>query len=200
MINCIEQESLEIRRSIYALGKTPMVADHCLIDTISACVKHCPTAFNVQSARVAILFDKFHTNFWKMVWLNLKEVTPDERIESAKSKIDSFIDAYGTILFFEDKNALKKLKKQYPLYKKNMHDWVMQANGMLQYMVWQTLAENEEGASLQHYNELIKKQVNIMFDLPRNWEIVAQMPWGSIEKTPYQKTFLPIEDRVKIFK
>ena len=38
MINCIEQESLEIRRSIYALGKTPMVADHCLIDTISACV------------------------------------------------------------------------------------------------------------------------------------------------------------------
>ena len=171
-----------------------------MIDTISACVKHCPTAFNVQSARVAILFDKFHTNFWKMVWLNLKEVTPDERIESAKSKIDSFIDAYGTILFFEDKNALKKLKKQYPLYKKNMHDWVMQANGMLQYMVWQTLAENEEGASLQHYNELIKKQVNIMFDLPRNWEIVAQMPWGSIEKTPYQKTFLPIEDRVKIFK
>ena len=38
MINCIEQESLEIRRSIYALGKTPIVADHCLIDTISACV------------------------------------------------------------------------------------------------------------------------------------------------------------------
>ena len=81
-----------------------------------------------------------------------------------------------------------------------MHDWTFEANGMLQYMVWQSLAENEIGASLQHYNELIEEDVKKMLDLPDSWKILSQMPFGSIEKTPAEKTFLPLENRFKIFK
>ena len=67
-------------------------------------------------------------------------------------------------------------------------------------MIWQTLAENEVGASLQHYNELITQSVNKMFELPKTWELVAQMPFGSIETEPAEKTFLPLEGRLKILR
>ena len=115
-------------------------------------------------------------------------------------KINSFDEAYGTVLFFEDLDILAQLQKDFPLYQKNMHDWTYEANGMLQYMIWQALAENEIGASLQHYNELIEDDVKKMLSLPDNWKILAQMPFGSIEKTPAEKTFLPLENRFKIFK
>ena len=71
---------------------------------------------------------------------------------------------------------------------------------MLQYMSGQALADNEIGASLQHYNELIEDDVKKMLSLPDNWQILAQMPFGNIEKTPAEKTFLPLENRLMIFK
>lgn len=200
MISCIEQESLKTRRSIYALGNTAMVSDHCLIDTFSECLKNCPTPFNMQSARLAVLFNSYHGEFWNMVWKNLKEVTPLERLEAAKNKIASFARAYGTVLFFEDTEELSKMKKQYALYAANMKNWTLEANGMLQYMIWQALAENDEGASLQHYNELVEKQLGNWLNLPKSWKLIAQMPWGNIEKEAGEKTFLPTEKRMKIFR
>ena len=48
MTNCIEQDSLSRRRSIYALGHTRIVTDFCLEDTLKDCLKNCPTPFNAQ--------------------------------------------------------------------------------------------------------------------------------------------------------
>lgn len=200
MTHCIEQDSLTRRRSIYALGHTRIVTDFCLEDTLKDCLKNCPTPFNAQSARLVLLLNQQHTNFWKLVLQKVLAVTPLGKKDSTAQKINSFAVAYGTILFFEDLSVLEQLQKDFPLYQKNMHDWTFEANGMLQYMVWQALAENEIGASLQHYNELIEEDVKKMLGLPDSWKILAQMPFGSIEKTPAEKTFLPLENRFKIFK
>lgn len=200
MTHCIEQDSLTRRRSIYALGHTRIVTDFCLEDTLKDCLKNCPTPFNAQSARLVLLLNQQHTNFWKLVLQKVLAVTPLGKKDSTTQKINSFAAAYGTILFFEDLSVLEQLQKDFPLYQKNMHDWTFEANGMLQYMVWQALAENEIGASLQHYNELIEEDVKKMLGLPDSWKILAQMPFGSIEKTPAEKTFLPLENRFKIFK
>lgn len=200
MTHCIEQDSLTRRRSIYALGHTRIVTDFCLEDTLKDCLKNCPTPFNAQSARLVLLLNQQHTNFWKLVLQKVLTVTPLGKKDSTAQKINSFAAAYGTILFFEDLSVLEQLQKDFPLYQKNMHDWTFEANGMLQYMVWQALAENEIGASLQHYNELIEEDVKKMLGLPDSWKILAQMPFGSIEKTPAEKTFLPLENRFKIFK
>ena len=54
---------------------------------------------------------------------------------SVTQKINSFSEAYGTILFFEDLEVLEQLQKEFPLYQKNMHDWTFESNGMLQYMI-----------------------------------------------------------------
>ena len=200
MAHCIEQDSLKTRRSIYGLGKLSNSANACLEDSVKSCLLNCPTPFNVQSARVAVLFGKSHQHFWDGVWRNLKKVIPSSGQKKIKEKIESFAAAHGTILFFEDKTALSELKKQFPLYAKNMKTWTQQANGMLQFMIWQVLAENNIGASLQHYNELIEKDLSTMFNLPKNWELVAQMPFGSIEKEPAEKIFLPLDERIKLFK
>ena len=200
MLHCIEQDSLERRRSVYGLGSSVSVSEACFLETISSCLKHCPTAFNVQSARLAVLLGKEHHRFWDLVWQNMSKLLNDAQKASAQARIDSFSRAYATILFFEDTRSLAKLKKQFPLYKKNMSVWMQQGNGMLQYMIWQTLAENEIGASLQHYNELIENDMTKTFGIPKHWKMVAQMPCGSIEKEPAPKTFLPIEDRLLVLK
>lgn len=200
MAYCIEQDSLKTRRSIYGLGKLSASANACLEDSVKSCLLNCPTPFNVQSARLVLLLNKSHQQFWDKVWHNLKKVIPAAGQKSTKTKIESFAAAHGTILFFEDKTALAELKKQFPLYAKNMKTWTQQANGMLQFMIWQVLAENNIGASLQHYNELIEKDLRSMYDVPKNWELVAQMPFGSIEKEPAEKTFSPLEERIRVFK
>lgn len=200
MTNCIEQDSLSRRRSIYALGHTRIVTDFCLEDTLKDCLKNCPTPFNAQSAKLVLLLNKNHLDFWNLVLQKVTAAAPIGKKESVKQKINSFAVAYGTILFFEDLSVLEQLQKDFPLYQKNMHDWTYEANGMLQYMIWQALAENEIGASLQHYNELIEDDVKKMLSLPDNWKILAQMPFGSIEKTPAEKTFLPLENRLMIFR
>lgn len=199
-MNCIEQDSLSRRRSVYGLSNLLPVSENCFTETIESCILHCPTPFNVQSARVVILFDKQHRLLWQNIWKNLQKVISDKQAAATKKRIDSFARAYGTILFFEDKKSLTALKKQFPLYAKNMSTWVQQANGMLQYMIWQTLAENEIGANLQHYNELIAEQIHTLFDLPKNWELVAQMPFGAIATEPEPKTSLPLETRLKVLR
>lgn len=200
MTNCIEQDSLSRRRSIYALGHTRIVTDFCLEDTLKDCLKNCPTPFNSQSARLVLLLNKNHLDFWNLVLQKVTAAAPIGKKDSVAQKINSFAAAYGTILYFEDLSVLEQLQKDFPLYQKNMHDWTYEANGMLQYMIWQALAENEIGASLQHYNELIEDDVKKMLSLPDNWKILAQMPFGSIEKTPAEKTFLPLENRLMIFR
>ncbi len=200
MTHCIEQDSLTRRRSVYALGHTRVVTDFCLEDTLKDCLKNCPTPFNAQSARLVLLLDKHHSNFWDLVAEKVLAAAVSGKKETAKQKMNSFKSAYGTILYFEDLDVLAQIQKEFPLYQQNMRDWTLEANGMLQYMLWQALAENEIGASLQHYNELIEDDVKKMLDLPENWKILAQMPFGSIEKSPPEKTFLPLENRFKIFK
>ena len=48
--------------------------------------------------------------------------------------------------------------------------------------------------------KLIEEDVKKMLDLPDSWKILSQMPFGSIEKTPAEKTFLPLENRLVIFR
>ena len=55
------------------------------------------------------------------------------------------------------------------------------------------------GASLQHYNPLIDEAVAREWQLPASWKLTAQMPFGSPECKPDEKTFLPLDGRLKMF-
>lgn len=188
------------RRTIYALGKDLPLDEKAVVQLIEDCVLHCPTAFNMQSARTVILFRQSHADFWKMVEKEAVAAASSEKKEQAMKNIRRFSEAYATILFYEDSDVVEEFAAKFPLYRQNMETWAMQANGMLEYMIWQVLAENGIGASLQHYTELVETQTSRHFNLPKSWKMVAQMPFGSIVRPAAEKTFLPLADRVKIFR
>lgn len=187
------------RRSIYSLGNKQILAEEQITDILTNALKFCPSAFNSQSARMVILYADYYQKLWDIVLTQLSKIVPEDKMGQTITKIKTFTTGLGTVLFFEDTDTIKSLQEKFPLYSENFPKWSLQSNGMLQYMVWLALAEQNIGASLQHYNPLIDNEVKMAFDLPEHWQLLAQMPFGSIEQPADEKSFLPLEERVKIF-
>ena len=76
------------------------------------------------------------------------------KIEATAQKLNLFKAGAATVLFFEDQDVVKGLQEQFPSYAANFPIWADQANAMVQYAVWTTLAAAGIGANLQHYNPL----------------------------------------------
>lgn len=194
------EDFTEKRRSIYSLGQKQVLSEEKITELVEHAVKHCPSAFNSQSARVVILFGKNYQRFWEIVAETLKGIVSERSFEKTAKKLESFKNGLGTILFFEDMDVIKSLQEKFPLYADNFPKWSLQSNGMLEYVVWTSLAERNVGASLQHYNPVIDEAVAKEWKLSESWQLLAQMPFGSIEIPADEKTFEPVDKRVKVFK
>lgn len=193
-------EVLEHRRTIYGISKESTISDERLEEIIKFAVKNTPSAFNSQSARVVVLLGEKHDKVWNIAKEELRKIVPKESFEGTEKKIDSFKNGYGTILFFEDQNVVKSLQEQYALYKDNFPVWSEQASGMLQINIWNALSAEGLGVSLQHYNPLIDDKVREQWNIPHNWKLRGQMPFGKPTSGPQDKDFLPLEDRVKFYR
>lgn len=187
------------RRSVYHLNTKVDLTQMQIMNLIRECVKECPTAFNSQSARIVVLFGESYQNFWQLVENKLKTIVSEEKFSATKLRLDSFKSGIGTVLFFEDMSVVQELQQKMPTYKDNFPLWAEQSNAILQYMIWTALQEHHIGASLQHYNPLIDDEVKKIFKIPHDWRLIAQMPFGGIAVYPSEKTYLPIDERVRIF-
>ena len=192
-------EALKERRSIYAISKETTVSNERIQEVINEAVLHTPSSFNSQSARVVVLFGENHNKLWDITEASLKKIVPEENFAPTKEKIDSFRNGYASVLFFEDQNVVKNLQEQFSLYKDNFPVWSQQSSGMLQYVIWTSLAVEGLGASLQHYNELIEEDVAKEWNIPSGWKLVAQMPFGKPVSGAGEKEFLPLEEREKTY-
>ncbi len=192
-------EALKERRSIYAISNESGVSNERIQEVINEAVLHTPSAFNSQSARVVVLFGENHNKLWDITEASLKKIVPEENFAPTKEKIDSFRNGYASVLFFEDQNVVKNLQEQFSLYKDNFPVWSQQSSGMLQYVIWTSLAVEGLGASLQHYNELIEEDVAKEWSIPSGWKLVAQMPFGKPVAGAGEKEFLPLDERVKTY-
>lgn len=188
------------RRTFYNISKEPVVSDDKIKEIIENAVKHTPSAFNSQSARVILLLGNHHDKLWEITKEALRKIVPSEQFSSTENRINSFKNGYGTILFFEDISVIESLQSQFPLYKDNFPIWSQQANGMHQFVIWTGLEIEGFGVSLQHYNEVIEADVKKEWTIPSNWKMIAQMPFGKATKEPDEKQFNPLEDRIKVFK
>lgn len=189
------------RRSIYALGKDVRPTEDEITKLVTEVVKQSPSAFNSQTARIVFAYGDAHDRVWDIVLDELKKVVPEEAFANSKQKIDSqFKAGFGTLLWFTDMSKVKELEDGFPLYADNFYDWSEQHVGNSQFAVWTELAENQIGASVQHYNPLIDNAIKDAFKIPDEWRLRSQMPFGSIEALAGDKDFMPDEDRFKIFK
>lgn len=187
------------RRTFYNISKEAVVSDDKIKEIIQKAVKHTPSAFNSQSARVVLLLEKQHDKLWDIATEALRKIVPSDQFSSTEEKINSFKNGYGTILFFEDMSIIESLQSQFPLYKDNFPIWSQQASGMHQFVVWTGLEIEGFGVSLQHYNEVIEADVKKEWNIPNNWKMIAQMPFGKPTKEPDEKQFNPLDDRIKVF-
>ncbi|HKL85512.1 MAG TPA: nitroreductase family protein [Treponemataceae bacterium] len=186
---------VENRRSIYKIGKNSKVPFFKIEKVLEKAILHTPSAFNSQSGRVVLLMNEHSSLFWKMVKESLELIVPKEAFEETEKKIKAFDSGIGTVLFFEDQTVVSGLMKDFELYKDHFPLWSLQSNGMLQFVVWSGLESLGLGASLQHYNPLIDLQVSKEWSIPISWKLLAQMPFGSIESPPDEKTFSSLEKR-----
>lgn len=192
-------ELIKKRRSIYSIGKNLKYTPSELEGLIQEAVKHSPSAFNSQSSRVVILFNQSHQNFWNIVLDVLKTIVPAGALAGTEQKIQSFAAGAGTVLFFEDQDVIKGLQEQFELYTDNFPVWSEHSTAIAQFAVWNVLAEQGIGASLQHYNPIIDEKINAAFDIPAQWKLRAQLVFGSIEGEAGEKAFIEDESRFKTF-
>jgi len=192
---------LNQRRSIYALGKNVGATDDEIVKLAEDAIQASPTAFNSQTVRAVFLFGDKHDQLWELVADRLKSEVPTEAAyQNTLKKINSFKAGFGTILYLTDTSIVKQLENDFPLYADNFATWAEQAQGIAQNNVWVSLAENKIGASLQHYNPIIDELVAQAFDLPANWMLRAQMPFGSIEGPAGDKDYMDRSQQFKVLK
>ncbi len=187
------------RRTQYSLGKNIALPDEEIDALIREAVRLSPSAFNSQSSRVVILHREENQKLWDIVKSELSHIVEGEAKKHSFRKIDSFAAGAGAVLFFEDRNVIRILQDQWPLYADHFPDWSEQASGMAQLSVWIALAGIGIGASLQHYNPLVDAKIKRHWNIPETWRLRAQMPFGSNEAPFPAKTVISDNDRFRSF-
>lgn len=188
------------RRTIYHLGRNMQHSVDEINEIIYNAIHDSPSAFNSQSARFVVLFNEHHDKLWEIAKAELKKIVPEDQFEATETRINSFKAGFGTVLFFEDSATIENLQEEFALYAENFPKWSEQSTGINLYGVWLALADNEIGASVQHYNPLIDEEVFKTWEIPSSWCLKAQMPFGSIESPAAEKAYLERESRFKTFK
>ncbi|MPL68000.1 hypothetical protein SDC9_13704 [bioreactor metagenome] len=188
------------RRSYYGISKEFVASDERIQEIVEEAVKHTPSPFNSQSARVVVLLGEEHNKLWGIVEAELRKIVPPEKFAPTQEKLNSFRNGYGSILYFEDMAVVANLQNQFPLYKDNFPIWSHHSSGMHQHVIWTALEIEGFGASIQHYSPLIDEAVKETWNIPDTWKLIAQMPFGKPTAVPGAKDFQPLAERVKIFK
>ncbi|MEY8190575.1 nitroreductase family protein [Peribacillus simplex] len=191
--------AIEDRRSYYSLSKERVVPNKRIKEVIDHAVQYSPSAFNSQSARVIVLTGQNHDQLWDITKKTLRKAIGAKDFEKTEEKMNSFINGYGTVLFFEDQAIIDRLQEQFKTYADNFPIWSDQSSAILQFVVWTSLEIEGFGASLQHYNPLIDDEVRKTWDISRDWKLIAQMPFGKPTAEPDDKDFSPLEERVKYY-
>ncbi|MDN5566819.1 MAG: nitroreductase family protein [Psychrobacter sp.] len=193
------QQAFNERRSIYALGSDLPVVPQAIVNMVERILLHTPSSFNSQSSRLVVLFGDQHERLWDITELKLREAVGDGDFSSSKKKMDGFRAAAGTVLFYEDKKVIKAMQDKFALYADRFPIWAEQTSAMHQYALWTELRTVEVGASLQHYNPLIDEDVAKAFSIDDDWDLIAQMPFGNILEPAGEKTYQPLNERMKVF-
>ena len=192
------QQAFNERRSIYALGNELPTAPQAIVNMAERVLLHTPSSFNSQSSRLVVLFGDQHQQLWDITELKLRDEVGDGDFTNSKQKMDGFRAAAGTVLFYEDKKVIKAMQDKFALYADRFPIWAEQTSAMHQYALWTELRTLEVGASLQHYNPLIDEAIAKAFSIDDDWDLIAQMPFGNILEPAGEKTYQPLNERMKV--
>ncbi|OCF35502.1 hypothetical protein I316_02554 [Kwoniella heveanensis BCC8398] len=198
---------VEARRSCYVIDNKCPHEQQQIITLVEKCLLHTPSMFNMQSTRIVVLFGDHHRKLWAMVaeslGLEILQKRPNvayQHFETVEAKISTLRKGYGTVLFFEDNEAIEETACQYPAYSPRLPTWSSQSSAIAQYAVWLAFTELSPriGTTLQHYSP-DRGEMERLWAIPQTWEMTGQMPFGNIEADPPSKTFRDIKQSVHAY-
>ncbi|KAJ5563939.1 hypothetical protein N7513_000181 [Penicillium frequentans] len=198
-------ELVKSRRTYYGLKAESPISDDAIERIVEDSVLHVPSSFNTQTSRVVLLLKEEHKKVWDiaisaMEGLVAAGILTQEAYEaSTKPKLNAFRAAYGTVLFFVDYESLATIKEKFAIYADKFDPFALESNAMSQYLVWLALESEGFGANLQHYSPLIDAEISKTWDLPASWKLDAQLVFGTPTSEAGEKTFQPLETRLKVF-
>jgi len=192
-------DAVKERRTYYAINKDIKISEAKIQEVVELAIKHAPSSFNSQTSRAVILFKEQSDKFWQLTTNILKAIVPADSFPATETRMKGFGAGYGTILFFEDETAIKKLQDGFPLYASAFPGFAEHTSGMVQFIVWTALEAEGLGCSLQHYSPLVDESIQKEWGVPSSWKLKAQMPFGNPAGAPGEKTFQPLEERVRVF-
>lgn len=191
-------ELVKNRRSQYVIGNNTDLTNEEIVERITEIARDVPSAANSQTTRIAFVFGDKNVELWDHILEVQKDVLQGDMWERMSGVMEGAKNAVGTILFFEDLEAVKEMPtspSRVEIYKQNN-------NANVQYAVWLALTEMNLGGSLQHmnvgYQQGFDKSVKELLGLPEHWEMQAQMPFGSIEGENGEKEYIADSERVVV--
>ncbi|KAF8342566.1 nitroreductase family protein [Cantharellus anzutake] len=195
-------EAVQIRRSIYALTNQSTISDERIVKLIEHSILHTPTSFNAQSNVAIVLFGEHHLKLWDIVKDVLVSKLGTEKYSKTEAKINGFRGAYGTVLWFIENRQVEAQKQKFPTYAEEFDSWAIQSIGMAQSNAWVSLEREGLGVNLQHYGNLIGERVRKEFNVPEDWILISQQPFGTPAAgwVAPEKQFKPIEERLRVLK
>lgn len=195
------KDAIKDRRSHYQIKNTSLVSDNELKSIVEHVLMYAPSSFNLQSARIVLLLGDNHKRLWDITKDELKKVSKsEEAFKQTEEKVNtSFSAGYGTILFFEDQAVIKNMQETLPTYASKFTQWSDHSSAIVQILTWIGLGDVGLGASLQHYNPLIDDAVKKEWNLNQDWELIAQMPFGTPVAEAGEKTHVPLSERLFVF-
>ena len=187
------------RRSTYVTGKNTDLSQEEISRAIREAAKNVPTAFNSQTSRLVVVFDDANERVWKEIYNVQKDVLDEATWGMMGPVIEGAGQGVGTILFFEDRDAVKE---NIPADEHRQNLYKQDNSSNHQYAAWLTLAELGLGGTLQHFNigyeEGFDKVIRDLLDLPESYEMIAQMPFGSIEQEYEAKDYIDSHIQVQV--
>ncbi|KAK7420015.1 type II nitroreductase [Neonectria punicea] len=187
------------RRTFYPLSKDLSITPARITEIVNEATLQTPSSFNNQSNRVAVLFGAEHEKLWDIAADALKAIVPADAWAPTEQKISMFRAAAGTVLFFADQTVVEDYQAKFAPYADKFPHWAAQSAAIQQYITWTALEAEGLGANLQHYNPLIDAKVAETWKLPATWKLDAQLVFGGRTGEAGEKTFAPLEERVKVF-
>lgn len=187
-------EAIKNRRSIHTLEDIAVVPDEQVVEIIETALNHTPTAFNGQETRAVVVLGDDHKQLWNGVEEIAREKNGDRDFTRTETRINGFRNGHGTVLFFQDTEITKAFQEKMPQLHNDFEVWAQQNQGMLQNVVWTGLEAVGYAASLQHMEINLKKE----WDIPENWKLIAQMPFGKQAQEVNEKNIIPAQKKLII--
>jgi predicted oxidoreductase (fatty acid repression mutant protein) len=196
-------EAVVARRTNYTLTPKSSIPDSRIQEILKVTLENAPSTFGSYTTRLVLLLKDEHFKFWDTVTEVVKAVTPPEQFDAhTKPRLEGFRNAYGTVLFFEDPENTRKLQEQFAFAKDHFPTWAQHTSAIHQFIIWTAFADEGLGANLQHYNPLIDEKIQAAWNVPADWTLVAQMPFGVPAHPPQPKpTHMkkPLEERLSVY-